>query len=116
LVGVSVGGDGELDYNAFAFEGVVVVIYSAFGGAASLELEVCWMNGSLFFDGCGDDSGGWVDSVWRLWWWFAWTYIRLGEDVVVDGVDIVDDSGGVGAGCVKCCPSGANRGLDVVVG
>jgi hypothetical protein len=41
LVGVSVGGDGELDYNAFAFEGVVVVMYSAFGGTASLELEVC---------------------------------------------------------------------------
>ena len=41
MVGVSVGGDGKLDYNAFAFEGVVVVIYLAFGGAASLELEVC---------------------------------------------------------------------------
>ncbi len=42
MVGVSVGvgRDGELDYNAFAFEGVIVVIYSAFGGAASLELEV----------------------------------------------------------------------------
>ncbi len=54
--------------------------------------------------------------MWRLWWWFAWTYIQLGEDVVVDGVVIIDVAGGSGGGGVKCCPSRGNRGLDVVIG
>ncbi len=48
--------------------------------------------------------------MWRLWWWFAWTYIRLGEDVVINRVVVVNVAGGDGGGCVKCCPSGGNRG------
>ena len=42
----------------FAFVGVVIVIDSAFDGAACLELNVFGAGGALLFEEGGDDDGG----------------------------------------------------------
>ena len=58
LVRVRRGGHGNLDNDVIAFVGVVVIIYSAVGGAARLEMDVFGVGGALFFEEGGDDAGG----------------------------------------------------------
>ncbi len=58
LVRVCCGGHGNLDNNMLAFVGIVVVIDSAVGGAACLELNVFGAGGALLFEEGGDDDGG----------------------------------------------------------
>ncbi len=58
MVGVCSGGHGKLEDGVLAFQGIMVVVNSAVGGTARLELEVIVVSSALFFkEGC-DDSGG----------------------------------------------------------
>ncbi len=53
LVKVCSGGHGKLEDDVLAFQGVVVVVNSAIGGTARLELEVIVASSALFFEkGC----------------------------------------------------------------
>ncbi len=61
LVRVCRGGHGNLDDDVLAFVGVVIVIDSAVGGAACLELNVFGASGTLLFEESGDDVGGRLD-------------------------------------------------------
>ena len=61
LVRVCRGGHGNLDNDVFAFVGIVIVIDSAVGGVACLELNVFSAGGALLFEEGGDDTGGRLD-------------------------------------------------------
>ena len=54
MVGVCSGGHGKLEDDVLAFQGVVVVVHSAIGGTARLELEVIVSVSSVLFfeEGC----------------------------------------------------------------
>ncbi len=53
MVGVCSGGHGKLEDEVLAFQGVRVVVNSAIGGTARLELEVIVASSALFFkEGC----------------------------------------------------------------
>ena len=53
MVGVCSGGHGKLEDDVLAFQGIVVVVSSAVGGTARLELEVVVTSSALFFkEGC----------------------------------------------------------------
>ena len=58
MVRVCHGGHGDLDDEVLAFEGIVVVVDSAIGGVARLELEIVGASNLLFFEEGSDDAGG----------------------------------------------------------
>ena len=61
MVRVCRGGHGNLDDDVLAVVGVVIVIDSAIGGAACLELNVFGASGTLLFEEGGDEAGGQLD-------------------------------------------------------
>ena len=57
LVRVCGDGHGELDDDVLAFVGIVVVMDSAIGGAAGLELDVVSASSVFLFEEGTDDAG-----------------------------------------------------------
>ena len=61
LVGVRRGGHGNLDDDVLAFVGVMIVVDSAVGGAACLELNIFVSSGTLLFEEGGNHASGRLD-------------------------------------------------------
>ncbi len=59
MVGVGVGGHGNLEYIVEVLAGIVVIGDAAIFDAAGLDFDVVLMSSTLFFEkGCDDAGGG----------------------------------------------------------